>query len=198
VTTRSVVFLVLALAATFARPAAGVPAFARRYRVSCQLCHNPAPALNAFGEEFAGNGFRMSADEEPRDTIGTGDDLLWLFEDIPLALRLDAYVRTYANGTTATDFQTPWVMKLLSGGPISRKLSYYVYFLLFERGEVGGLEDAYVQVNDVAGSRSTCTAVSSRCPIRCSSVSCASPTTTTACIGCASVISPPTSPTTAA
>ena len=150
-TTRSVVFLVLALAATFARPATGVPAFARRYRVSCQLCHNPAPALNAFGEQFAGNGFRMSADEEPRDTIGTGDDLLWLFQDIPLALRVDAYVRTYANGTTATDFQTPWVMKLLSGGPISRKLSYYIYFLLFERGEVGGLEDAFVVVNDVAG-----------------------------------------------
>jgi len=149
--TRSVALLVLALAATSAGPAAGVPAFARRYRVSCQLCHNPAPALSAFGEQFAGNGFRMSPDEEPRDTIGTGDDLLWLFEDLPLALRLDAYVRSYANGTTATDFQTPWVMKLLSGGPISRTLSYYVYFLLFERGEVGGLEDAFVQVNDVAG-----------------------------------------------
>jgi len=149
--TRSVLFLVLAAVATFARPAAGVPAFARRYRVSCQLCHDPVPALSAFGEQFAANGFRMSSDEEPRDTIGTGDDLLWLFEDIPLAMRVDAYVRTYANGTTATDFQTPWVMKLLSGGPISRKLSYYVYFLLFERGEVGGLEDAFVLVNDVAG-----------------------------------------------
>ena len=149
--TRSVLLLAVAALATFARPAAGVPAFARRYRVSCQLCHNPVPALSAFGEQFAANGFRMSSDEAPRDTIDTGDDLLWLFEDIPLAMRVDAYVRTYANGTTATDFQTPWVMKLLSGGPISRKLSYYVYFLLFERGEVGGLEDAFVQVNDVAG-----------------------------------------------
>lgn len=150
-TSRSVLVLAIAALAAFARPAAGVPAFARRYRVSCQLCHNPAPALSAFGEQFAANGFRMSPDEEPRDTIGTGDDLLWLFQDIPLAMRVDAYVRTYANGTTATDFQTPWVMKLLSGGPISRKLSYYVYFLLFERGEVGGLEDAFVVVNDVAG-----------------------------------------------
>ena len=149
--TRSVLFLMLATLATFARPAAGVPAFARRYKISCQLCHNPLPALTAFGEQFAGNGYRMSPDEEPRDTIGTGDDLLWLFQDLPLALRLDTYVRTYANGNTATDFQTPWVMKLLSGGPISRKLSYYLYFLLFERGEVGGLEDAFVQVNDVAG-----------------------------------------------
>lgn len=143
--------VVLALAGTYARPAAGLPAFARRYRVSCQLCHNPAPALTAFGEQFAANGFRMSPDEDPRDTVNTGDDLLTLLNDVPLALRVDAYVRTYANGTTATDLQTPWVMKVLSGGPISRKLSYYLYFLLFERGEVGGLEDAFVQVNDVAG-----------------------------------------------
>jgi hypothetical protein len=148
---RSVLLLGLVATTAFARPAAGVPAFARRYRISCQLCHNPAPALTAFGEQFAGNGFRMSPVEEPRDTIDTGDDLLWLFQDVPLAVRLDAYVRTYANGNTATDFQTPWVMKLLSGGAISSKLSYYAYFLLFERGEVGGLEDAYVQVNDLAG-----------------------------------------------
>lgn len=130
---------------------AAIPAFARRYRVSCQLCHEPVPALTEFGEVFAANGLRMSPDEEPRDTVDTGDELLWLFRDVPLAVRLDAYVRAYANGNVVTDFQTPWNLKVLSGGPISRKLSYYVYFLLFERGEVGGLEDAWVQVNDVGG-----------------------------------------------
>ncbi len=143
-----------ALTMTLLAPApvsAAIPAFARRYRVSCQLCHNPVPALTEFGEAFAGNGLRMSSDEEPRDTIDTGDELLWLFQDVPLAVRLDAYVRAYGNGNVVTDFQTPWNLKVLSGGPISRKLSYYVYFLLYERGEVGGLEDAWVQVNDIAG-----------------------------------------------
>lgn len=130
---------------------AAIPAFARRYRVSCQLCHNPAPALNNFGLTFAANGFRMSSDEEPRDTINTGDDLLWLLREVPLAVRVDAYVRAYTNGNTVTDFQTPWNLKLLSGGPLSRKLSYYMYFLLYERGEVGGLEDAWVQINDIGG-----------------------------------------------
>jgi hypothetical protein len=148
---RNSAFLILAFGPIAPRPAAALPAFARRYGVSCQACHDPAPALTAFGEQFAGNGFRMSPDEPPRDTVNTGDDLLWLLDDIPLAMRVDAYVRAYADGGTAVDFQTPWVVKVLSGAPISRKLSYYVYFLLFERGEVGGLEDAFIQVNDIAG-----------------------------------------------
>ena len=139
------------LTTTAVQPATAIPAFARRYRVSCQLCHHPVPALTDFGLAFAGNGFRMSPDEEPRDTVNTGDDLLWLFKDVPLALRVDAYVRAYGNGNVVTDFQTPWNLKLLSGGPISRKLSYYAYFLLYERGEVGGLEDAWVQINDIGG-----------------------------------------------
>jgi hypothetical protein len=32
-------------------PAEAIPAFARKYRVSCALCHQPFPRLNAFGEE---------------------------------------------------------------------------------------------------------------------------------------------------
>lgn len=129
--------------------AGAIPAFARRYRASCSLCHNPAPALNAFGNQFAGNGFRLSAVEEPRDTIGTGDPLLDLWKDLPLAIRLDAYMNAYMNGETSSDLETPWNLKVLSGGPISKKLSYYFYFFLFERGEVGGIEDAYIYVNDI-------------------------------------------------
>ncbi len=128
-----------------------IPAFARRYRVSCSLCHNVVPALSAFGEAFAGNGFRFSSDEEPRDTVATGDPLLDLAKDLPLAIRVDAYMNAYTNGDVATDFETPWNVKILSGGTISKKLSYYLYFFLFERGEVGGIEDAFIYVNDVGG-----------------------------------------------
>jgi hypothetical protein len=131
--------------------AAAIPAFARRYRVSCQLCHNPIPALTAFGEQFAANGFRFAAAEEPRDTVDTGDPLLSLIKDLPLAMRLDLYAQVYANGRAATDFQTPYGVKLLTGGPISKKLSYYFYTYLFERGEIGGVEDALVQLNDIGG-----------------------------------------------
>ncbi len=128
-----------------------IPAFARRYRVSCNLCHNPVPVLTAFGEAFAGNGFRVTPKELPTDTVNTGDELLWLLKEVPLALRLDAYINTYGNGNTGTDLQTPYNIKLLSGGTISRSLSYYLYFFLFERGEVGGIEDAFIYVNDLGG-----------------------------------------------
>jgi hypothetical protein len=128
--------------------AAAIPAFARKYGVSCQLCHAPAPKLNAFGEQFAGNGFRFAAAEPPRDTADTGDPLLELARSLPLALRVDAYIRAYTEGTSS-DFQTPYGVKILSGGTIGPKLSYYVYFFLFERGEVGGVEDAFLHVNDI-------------------------------------------------
>ena len=141
---------VLLLAST-ASPAGAIPAFARRYGVSCALCHNPVPALTPFGEQFAGNGNRMAPGEEPADTIGTGDDLLVLPRNVPLAVRLDAYVQSYSKGRAVTDFQAPYSLKLLSGGSLSKSISYYFYAFLFERGEVGGVEDAYLYANDLGG-----------------------------------------------
>lgn len=138
------------LAALLPSVASAIPAFARKYGVSCRLCHDPAPKLNAFGEQFAGNGFRFAADEPPRDTTDTGDPLLELSKNLPLALRVDAYVRAYTD-QQGTDFQTPYGFKLLSGGSISKSISYYVYFFLFERGEIGGIEDAFLYFNDIAG-----------------------------------------------
>ena len=140
----------VALAALLPSMASAIPAFARKYGVSCRLCHDPAPKLNAFGEAFAGNGFRFAAAEPPRDTIDTGDPLLELTRDVPLALRVDAYIRAYTD-QQGTDFQTPYGFKLLSGGPISNSISYYVYFFLFERGEIGGIEDAFLYFNDLGG-----------------------------------------------
>jgi hypothetical protein len=139
----------------FAQQAWAIPAFARKYRVSCMQCHAPVPRLNAFGEVFAANGFEFAVNEPPRDTANTGDPLLRLQNDLPLAVRLDAYVRAQnkpAAGQNSIDLQTPWVIKLLSGGQVADKISYYMYFLLSERGEVAGLEDAYIQFTDVMAS----------------------------------------------
>ena len=154
---RTIGTLGLALLATlgYAQTAWAIPAFARKYRVSCQLCHAPVPRLTEFGEAFAGNGFEFAVGEPPRDTISTGDALLRLQNDFPVAIRYDAYFRAQSEpqgGQNAADLQAPWVIKLLSGGQIADKVSYYMYFLLTERGEVAGLEDAYVQFTDVAGS----------------------------------------------
>jgi hypothetical protein len=143
--------LLLVLLVLASTPAQALPVFARRYRVSCQLCHNPIPALTAFGAQFAGNGFRMSPDEIPGDTVATGDPMLQLMQSLPLAVRLDAYIQLYSDGNAVTDFQTPYGLKLLSSGALSRKFSYYFYAFLAERGEVAGIEDAFLTYNDVGG-----------------------------------------------
>ena len=147
--------LSLLMLASSSLPATEIPAFARKYRVSCATCHAPVPRLNAAGEAFAANGFEFAPGEEPRDTIGTGDPLLRLQNSLPLAIRYDAYMTALSNandGQVVVDQQLPWVMKLLSGGQVANRISYYAYFLLGERGEVAGLEDAYVQFTDVGGS----------------------------------------------
>jgi hypothetical protein len=126
-----------------------IPAFARRYRVTCALCHNPFPTLTNFGERFAANGYRMVSGEAMPDSIAANDPLLSLPDKLPLAVRLDLYAQAYANGKAATDFQSPYGLKLMSGGAISKKLSYYFYTFLAERGEVGGIEDAFIHINDI-------------------------------------------------
>jgi hypothetical protein len=131
--------------------AGAIPAFARRYRTTCRLCHDPVPALTEFGEQFAGNGFRFAPGELPGDTLRTGDPLLTLLEAVPIAFRLDAYVQEFTDGNAVTDFQTPYALKILSSAPLSKTISYYFYAFLYERGEVGGVEDAFVTVNDLGG-----------------------------------------------
>ena len=129
-----------------------IPAFARKYQISCQVCHSPAmPRLKAFGEEFATAGFRMTKYESPRYFIDTGDDRLSLLREFPVAVRFDGFVTYNFNDAGQTDFGAPFVLKILSGGEISDKLSYYFYFLLNERGTIAGIEDAFLSYNDLLG-----------------------------------------------
>ncbi|HEX6308167.1 MAG TPA: hypothetical protein VFZ69_08270 [Longimicrobiales bacterium] len=144
-----------AVLAGSAAPSHAIPAFARKYNVSCSMCHAPVPRLNAFGEQFAANGFEFAAGEEPRDTIDTGDPLLRLLRRIDFAVRMDLFANLTApirNDATDIDLQTPYNIKLLTGGVLADGISFYMYFFLSERGEVAGLEDAYVQFTDIGGS----------------------------------------------
>jgi hypothetical protein len=131
------------------KPSNAIPAFARKYQISCQVCHSPAiPRLKPFGDEFAGNGFRLKEYESPRYFIQTGDDKLSLFRELPLAIRVDGFASYNFNNEGTPDFAAPFVLKILSGGEISDHLSYYFYFLMNERGSVAGLEDAFLIYNN--------------------------------------------------
>lgn len=132
--------------------AGAIPAFARRYRVSCTTCHAPFPRLKPYGEEYAGRGFALEPGQEPaRATIDAGDDLLSLPREFPLAVRFDAFADAASDRDPTVDFETPFVFKALTGGQIADKVSYYTYFIIENGGEAMGLEDAWVQFTGIFG-----------------------------------------------
>jgi len=131
--------------------AEAIPAFARRHKLSCTTCHDPFPRLKPFGEEFAGNGFYLPEDDNDRDYVSTGDENLRLNRTFPVAGRMDAWMQWQQDADVETDLQTPWGLKLLSGGLLAPNVGYYFYFYMDERGEVAGAEDAYIHFNNLFG-----------------------------------------------
>lgn len=144
-------------------PASANPAFARQYGMSCVVCHAAFPRLNSFGEQFMANNLRLP---NWREQIGmdTGDDQLMLPKFPPLALRAQAFVTARQaeavddTGDTladpSTDFQAPYLVKLMSGTPMSDHISYYFYAILAEKGANGEtiVEDAWIRHDDLFGS----------------------------------------------
>jgi hypothetical protein len=128
-----------------------IPAFARKYNMSCKTCHSPFPYLKAYGNDFAGNGFQLKDKDAPRYYVETGDDKLSLLRDFPLAVRLEGYVTYNQGNTEQSDFTTPLLFKLLTGGAITKDVAYYVYYIL-ESGEPGKIEDAWIMFNNLFGS----------------------------------------------
>ena len=129
-----------------------IPAFARKYRMSCTTCHAPAaPSLKDYGDDYAGAGFKLEEYDAPGYYVDAGDDNLSLLRNFPVAVRLDGFA-TYNNGNNENvDFGSPYLMKFLSGGALSNKVSYYFYFYFNERGEVAGVEDAYLMYDNLFG-----------------------------------------------
>lgn len=127
----------------------GIPAFARKYKMSCNVCHAPFPRLKDYGDEFAGNGFVLKDKDAPRYVTDTGDDTLSLIKDLPIAIKIEGHMYYNNANSKGIDFSSPYLVKLLSGGTLAKNISYYFYFFFNERGSVAGLEDAFIMFNDV-------------------------------------------------
>lgn len=147
-----IILLAFVIGGVTYNPAHAIPAFARRYKISCTTCHAPFPSLKDYGDDFAGDGFVIPEEERERDYVSAGDDKLWLNREFPLAVKFEAYALTNDSDDAVHDLEIPWGMKLLSGGPLFKNISYYFYMYMSERGEVVGLEDAYIHFNDIFGS----------------------------------------------
>jgi len=150
------------LLALSTQSASAMPEFARRYDITCAACHSAFPRLNKFGENFADNNMRLPNWKETADQLG--DDRLVLPAYPPLAVRAQGYVQardgksvdplTGATQSASTDFQSPYLVKILSSAPLSENITYYFYVILAEKGGNGEalLEDAWFRHADVFGS----------------------------------------------
>ena len=153
----------LAIAALVAGvPAQAMPAFARQYGVSCAVCHDAFPRLNAGGDAFVAGNYRLP---NWRDTaLDVGDERLALPRTLPLALRVQAFLQTRsgkdidpATGATANesraDVQAPYLVKLLSSAPLSEHVSFYFYGIFAEKGGNNEviIEDAWFSYDDLFG-----------------------------------------------
>lgn len=146
------IFLIAFIGLGFvAEHASAIPAFGRKYRMSCKTCHSPIPRLKAYGDDFAGNGFVLTDSDAPRYYVDAGDDELSLISEFPLAVRFDGFLSYNNSNTEKSDLASPYTLKLMSGGEFAPNIAYYFYFYMSERGEIAGVEDAYVMFNDLFG-----------------------------------------------
>lgn len=140
-----------------------VPAFARQYNVNCVVCHDAFPRLNAFGETFVADNYRMP--NWRQTMMELGDERLALPKSLPLAIRAQAFAQARegeeidpATGPTGNassfDFQTPYLIKLISSAPLSEHITFYFYGIFAEKGRNGEtlIEDAWFRHDDVFGS----------------------------------------------
>ncbi|MBC7185842.1 MAG: hypothetical protein H5U38_02295 [Calditrichaeota bacterium] len=141
----------LAVTAVLPPSAHGIPAFARRYNLSCTTCHSPFPHTKPYGDDFAGQGFIIKENEKERDYVTAGDPLLWVPKTFPVAVRFDAFAVAEQDWPVHSDLQIPYGLKLLSGGALYKNIGYYFYFFMSEAGEIAGIEDAYVHFDNVFG-----------------------------------------------
>lgn len=161
-TTAAFVLCAASLLVLSTQRASAMPEFARRYNLSCAACHSAFPRLNKFGEHFAKSNMRLPNWKETADELG--DSRLALPDHVPIAIRAQAYVQARQGKSidpvsgvsqyAATDFQAPYLIKMLSSAPLSDNITYYFYAIFGEKGENGQVvvEDAWFRHANVFGS----------------------------------------------
>jgi plastocyanin len=148
--------------AILAPPAAeAIPAFARKYRTSCQTCHTAYPKLNPFGQAYRLRGYRMPDETEdmiketPVPLGAPGYKKLWpdavwpgdIPGTVPLSLSTDfTSVTTRTTGedgakeTIKNDFVFPEEVALLSGGTLGETISFFGEVIFVQEVADGAVE----------------------------------------------------------
>lgn len=156
--------LVIFLSLMFADDANAIPTFARKYRTSCTTCHIGYNKLNIFGEAYRLNGYNVPEGdaayikEEPASLGAPAwakvwPDAVWPGV-IPGALPISFMIHQRVNiqqddDTAAVNFNMPHEFELMAGGTFGDFASFFGEFVLDEDGSVEGVEQMFIQFNDI-------------------------------------------------
>lgn len=121
-------FALFGLLASFTQEAEAIPAFARKYGVSCNQCHVQFPKLNHYGIAFKNRGYRM------RTEVG---EYLWESKTFPIAaiVRAGYTHRSKEDQTTGEteeksavsfDEDDGYGLEFFSGGTLGPRVSYFI------------------------------------------------------------------------
>ena len=144
-----------------------VPTFSRKYQTSCMTCHVGFPKLNAFGDAFKNQGYRLPDDEvfvkEPPVWLGSEaykrvwPNAVWpdsIPGNVPIALRIVSQFnydqsKSTADGSGKTEFEFPHAIELMSLGTMGDNLAFNLGFALQDESERSAVERVYLEYSDV-------------------------------------------------
>ncbi len=146
-----------------------IPVFARKYDQSCNMCHVAIPKLNAFGEAFRFNGYRLpkeTGEQVKVDDVKLGGKVqrkLWPRDAVwpgavpgspPIAIRTLIDLKIDPNSQVKSDFDFPHEIELLYAANLGSAISSFLEIEIYENGEFGGLERGYIQfISPIRNSR---------------------------------------------
>ena len=122
-------FALFVLLVSFTQDAEAIPAFARKYGISCNNCHVQFPKLNHYGIAFKNRGYRM------KDEVG---EYIWKSKTFPIAAIVRGgythkTVKDKATGEKTTDksafsFEEDdgYGLEFFSGGTLGPRISYFI------------------------------------------------------------------------
>jgi hypothetical protein len=152
----------LLLVAFMAADITAIPAFARKYETSCVTCHTGYPKLNAFGEAYRLNGYQYpedDADQTKDEPTSLGSDAykrvfpnaVWpshIPGKPPLAIRVSTGFNYDKNEEIKSSFESP-SLNLMAAGTMGENIGFYAGAHLFEEGEIGSIDRAFIQISSL-------------------------------------------------
>ncbi|MFQ5902592.1 MAG: hypothetical protein ACE5JO_02780 [Candidatus Binatia bacterium] len=152
----SLVYTVLSILLLLPSSSEAVPAFARKYRMECTVCHTRPPRLNTFGERFLENGYQIPGTQDGGivEKIKLGNVTLDLVHNY-FAVRPRGNVyrqfefETKNDAKDTQEFTFPEIVNVFFAGTLTRNVGTFIEMEgNIEKGEVE-FERSFLTLNNL-------------------------------------------------